>query len=69
MDQGEWRGEMTREGMLNRDLHVYMSERDHRAIREWAAAECRSVNGQVLHIIRQALAERPVGTRPACGSP
>jgi hypothetical protein len=52
---------MTRDGMLNKDLHVYLDERDHRALKEWAAAECRSVSGQAMHIIRQALAERPVG--------
>lgn len=51
---------MTRNGMLNKDLHVYLSERDHRDLRAWADAECRSVNGQVLHIVRQALASRGV---------
>jgi len=51
---------MTREGMLNKDMHVYLSERDHRELKAWAAAEDRSVNGQVGHIIKQALASRTV---------
>lgn len=51
---------MTRTDMLNKEMHIYLSESDHRALKAWAGAECRSVNGQVLHIVRQAIASRSV---------
>jgi hypothetical protein len=51
---------VTREGILNKQVHVYLDERDHRDLKAWAAAECRSVNRQVVHIVREALASRSV---------
>ena len=40
------------------ETHVYMTPNDRAALEEWAREECRSVNGQILHIIREALASR-----------
>jgi hypothetical protein len=40
------------------EAHVYMTPDDRAALEEWARDECRSINGQILHIIREALASR-----------
>jgi hypothetical protein len=40
------------------EAHVYMAAEDRAGLEDWAKDECRSVNGQILHIIREALASR-----------
>lgn len=40
------------------EAHIFMSQEDRDDLQAWAEQECRSVNGQVLHILRSALAVR-----------
>lgn len=41
------------------ETHVYMTEQEKTALQKAADLECRSLNGQILHYIRQGL-NRPV---------
>jgi len=40
------------------EAHVYMTEAEKKALEKIARQESRSVNGQILHFIRQGLENR-----------
>jgi hypothetical protein len=40
------------------ETHVYMTEAEKKALERVARQESRSVNGQIMHFIRQGLADR-----------
>jgi len=42
------------------DAHISMTADDRAQLEEWAREECRSFNGQVLYLLRAALAGRHV---------
>jgi hypothetical protein len=49
---------------LTKEMHVLLSAEDHSELKAWAEQECRTLNAQLLYILRQALASRADGVAP-----
>lgn len=49
---------------LTKEMHVRMTAADSTALEAWAHEESRSASAQVVHILRQALAERAERVAP-----
>lgn len=47
----------SKKDLRTRETHIYLTEKDYAELAKLAVQESRSVNGQILHLVRQGLAE------------